>query len=115
MKTVKSLLLTVLILGLAGIGSIALVTAAVLKADVSGADAHESCQRLQGANVGRVDAQFGEPRRVWEQGSFVCPGGLRCSVSEWKGPVRTYAAGLDSSLIAYFDGGVLSSCDLSGS
>lgn len=114
MKTLKWFMLVAVIFGLVICGFIAVITV-VIRADVSGAGAHDSCEQLRGASVSRVDAQFGEPRRAWEEGAFSCPGGLRCSNSDWRGAVRSYAAGLDSSLIAYFDGGVLASCDLSGS
>lgn len=75
----------------------------------------ETCRRLRRAPVGRVDAVFGMPRHIWPAKSFVCPRGLACSKREWTGPVRIYPAGIDASLIVYFEAAALDACELSGS
>lgn len=59
------------------------------------------CEALRGVDEMKFDERFGSPKRTWDEGSSM--------------QVREYSFGLDWSLMARFEDGVLSSCDVSDS
>lgn len=91
--------------------TIALVSLRVLGFVIDGDAAeqrHQRCDALRGAPEAKVDETFGMPQRTLKSSQLQCPEGRNCSQ-------REYAFGVDWSLVAHFEDGVLNSCDISDS